>query len=588
MRKFYSLILLAAASTLAAGAYTAKPGDAACIADKAAMTVAFSPDGSQRAPMKSPRCKVFGKLPSAAQLGAKAPTREVDDFNVITEPPAGKLATFCGSSFSFYIDYGEVMQDEWAGLAYDAVVTDNGDFYLKNPVTTLQWDTYIKGKLTDEGISFEFPQPLYRFEDETEGALNLYADVLEYAEVETPDGDYITTFVPAENTRTLTFEKDEEGNYVMDPEYMLGVTYDGTWQGYGEYNLALTPFEASVATVPDGLVYDNTYVLADEILGWDHTILRPVMIGIDGCDAYLKGVSLALPDAVIKGSFNPETKAISIPTNQFMGRFYHYYLFMMNGDGTEYFDEEWGEDMINISFTDEDIVLSYDEETNVYTPVTEEDHFAVILFNFGNSIESPCEYYAVDRIYSQGEITDFAPIAPDIEDIYSVSDIDPDYSYCIEFELYADNKDGQLLQDANIYYNIFINGALFPLTAEEFPFLAGMGIEEVTDIPAALSDNEDLYASGNFHGIAFRNKDIKTIGVRALYIDGDIRGESEIVTVEAPGSSVEGVFGDNEVKSVEFYDIAGRRLSAPVKGSIMIRRAIFSDGTVETTKEIGK
>lgn len=588
MKHFSLLTLVVAAGTLAAGAYTAKSGDVTSFADKVGNSVAFKLDGSQHAPLKTSKCKVFGKLPSAYGLGAKAPSRAAESFNVITEPPTGKSLTFCGSSFSFYIDYGEVMQDEWAGLAYDAVVTDGGEFYLKNPVSSLQWDTYIKGTVSEDGITFEFPQPLYRFDDEEEGALDLYADVLEYVEIETPYGEYINTFVPAENTRTITFEKDEDGNYVMDPDFMLGVTYNGTWQGYGEYNLVLRPFEADITVVPESVKFDDTYVLADEILGWDHTILRPMMIGFDGNDAYLKGISLAIPDAVIKGTVDPETKSISIPTNQFMGRFYNYYIFMMNGDGNEYYDEFWEEDMIEILFIDNDIVLNFDAETNVYTPVTEADHFAVILFNFGNTMENPCEYYAVDRIYSQGEITDYAPVAPVIEDVYSVSAMDPEYSYCLEFELFADNKEGQMLQDANIYYNIFINGELYPLTVEEFPMLAYFGIDAVTDVPASLSDNEDIYASGNFHGIAFRNKNIKTLGVRAVYINGDIRGESEIVTVEVSDQGVEDILNDKGVKSIEYFDMAGRRLTSPVKGAVMILRTTLNDGTVITDKKINR
>ncbi|MDE5796935.1 MAG: hypothetical protein K2H75_07465, partial [Muribaculaceae bacterium] len=491
----------------------------------------------------------------------------------------------CGSSFSFFVDYGQVMQDEWDGLAYEAVVTEDGDCYLKNPISRLQWDTYIKGKITEEGITFEFPQPLYRFEDEEIGTLDLYAEVLEYAEIEVGIDDYVTTFVPAEDTRTITFEKDKDGYYAMLDDYMLGVVTDnGNWQGYGEYQLVLKPFKAEKTEVPEDVKFDYSYVLADEVFGWDHTILRPMAIGYDGSDVYLKGISLAMPEAVVKGSFDAETQTLSIPTNQFMGRLYNYYIFMMNGDGYEYYDESWGEDMIDISFTDEPIRLLYDAETNVYTPVNEEEHFAVMIFNFGNTNVSPCEYYEVNRIYSQGEITDYAPLAPQIEDIYSVSDYDPNYSYCIEFLVFADNAEGQMLIDNNIYYNVFINGELYPLTVEEFPGLAEFGIESLTDVPASLSDNDDIYASGNFHGLAFHNKNISTIGIRAVYIADGVRGESEIVTVEAPSNGVDSVNEAAGVVSEEYFDVAGRRLSGSVAGSVVLRRAVMSDGTVKTSK----
>ncbi len=588
MKRFYSIMGVALAGVMAANAYTVNPKAAEPSAfEMAGKGLSFRADGNAAGGMKSDRAKVFGKLPAESLTARKAPNREADDFNVITNPPAGETLTMCGSSLSFFVDYGEVMQDEWDGLAYEAVVTEDGDFYLKNPMSRLQWDTYIKGKLTDEGVTFEFPQPLYRIEDEEMGVIDLYAEVLEYAEIEIGIDDYVVTFVPAEDTRTITFEKDEDGYYVMLDDYMLGVVNsEGYWQGFGEYQLILKPFKAEKIEVPEGIKYDYTYVLADEIFGWDHTILRPMAIGFDGSDAYLKGISLAMPDAVIKGSFDAETQILSIPTNQFMGQFYNYYIFMMNGDGYEYYDDSWQSNMISINFADEPLRMRYDAETNVYTPINEEDHFAVMLFNFGNTNVSPCEYYEVNRIYSQGEITDYAPIAPQIDDIYSVSQFDPNYSYCIEFTLFADNNEGQMLMDNNIYYNVFINGELYPLTVEEFPGLANFGIESITDIPASLSDDDDLYASGNFHGIAFRNQDIATIGIRALYIADGVRGESEIVTVEAPGSGIDKVNEAASVVSEEYFDVAGRRLSGPVAGSVVLRRAVMSDGTVKTSKVV--
>ncbi|MDE6669090.1 MAG: hypothetical protein K2K26_05355 [Muribaculaceae bacterium] len=586
MKRFYSVMGVALAGVMAANAYTVKPETGSSVWENAGKGVSFRVDGNQAAGMKSDRAKVFGKLPAESVTGRKAPAREGEEFNVITTPPAGETLTMCGSSISFFVDYGEVMQDEWDGLAYDAVVTEDGDFYLKNPMSRLQWDTYIKGKITDEGVTFEFPQPLYRIEDEEMGVIDLYAEVLEYAEIEVGIDDYVVTFIPAEDTRTITFEKDEDGNYAMLGDNMLGVVNStGNWQGFGEYQLVLKPFKAEKIEVPADIKYDYTYVLADEIFGWDHTILRPMAIGFDGSDAYLKGISLAMPDAVVKGSFDAETQILSIPTNQFMGQFYNYYIFMMVGDGYEYYDPSWDSDMIETNFTDEPLRMLYDAETNVYTPIiNEEDHFAVMFFNFGNTNVSPCEYYEVNRIYSQGEITDYAPLAPQIEDIYSVSEFDPNYSYCIEFMVFADNADGQMLMDSNIYYNIFINGELYPLTVEEFPGLANFGIESITDIPASLSDDDDIYASGNFHGIAFRNQNISTIGIRAVYIADGVRGESEIVTVEAPTNGVENVGNSLQVVSEEYFDVAGRRLSGPVAGSIVLRRAVMSDGTVKTSK----
>ena len=200
--------------------------------------------------------------------------------NVITEAPEGKVETMLGSSNTFYLYYDEVSMDETYGIAYEGVWTDNGEVYLKNPVSMLDWDTYIKGKVTEEGLLFEFPQPIYTSTDD-EGTFTLNVDVLEYTEVELPDNpdEYYTTFIPAQDTRSITFVKQDDGSYFMDSDYMLGVTFEDNWQGYGEMYLNLLPFEATPAKIPEGINYDYTYILADEFTGWDHTVLRPIGIG---------------------------------------------------------------------------------------------------------------------------------------------------------------------------------------------------------------------------------------------------------------------------------------------------------------------
>lgn len=509
--------------------------------------------------------------------------------NVITEAPEGKVETMLGSSNTFYLYYDEVSMDETYGIAYEGVWTDNGEVYLKNPISMLDWDTYIKGKVTDEGLLFEFPQPIYTSTDE-DGSFTLFVDVLEYAEIESPydPDDYYTTFIPTEETRSILFTKMEDGSYGMEDDYMLGVTFEGAWQGYGEMYLNVLPFEATPAEIPAGIEYDYTYILADEFTGWDHTVLRPIGIGeLDGV-TYIKGLASGMPDAVIYGEFDKEKNTLTIPSDQFLGKYYNHYIFMMAGVGVSWYDEDWDEVMYSFDVVEDPLVLNYDPETNEFHPVIQEGYdYSYVIFNFGNIETYPCEYYAIDRIYSQGQITDYAPLAPEVIAVSDIEFMDPSYSYSIEFNIFGDNKDGQILMDNNIYYNIFINGELYTFTSEEYPDLGELGITEITDIPVFLSTDEDIYSYGNYHGIAFKRKDIETIGIRALYIDGDIRGESEIVTVNTDG---ELVFVDSLVSNfeskTEIFDLNGRKITNPAKGSVIIKRTTSTSGNVTVEKII--
>lgn len=259
---------------------------------------------------------------------------------------------------------------------------------------------------------------------------------------------------------------------------------------------------------------------------------------------------------------------------------------MMAGIGKTWYDEMWGEEMYSFDIVDEPLVLTYDPDANEFHPVLKEGfNYSYIIFNFGNVETYPCEYYAIDRIYSQGEITNFAPIAPEILDIYDIGEFDPEYSYAFEFNIFGDNDEGQILADANIYYNIFINGELFTFTSEEYPSLLEVGYEEVTDIPVFLNAGDDIFCSGNYHGIAFKRKDIETVGVRAVYIDGDTRAESEIVTVTNTGEPVSVALTEaSTAAKTEFFDINGRRISKDANDAIIIKRTTLSDGSVIVEK----
>ena len=511
------------------------------------------------------------------------------DFNPIYEAPEGNIVTMLGSSQTFYIDYGEVSMDEAFGMAYDGVWTDNGEVYIKNPISMLESDSYIKGTVVDEGLKFDFPQPLFKSVIDGE-SFDIYVDVLEYAELESPDypDEYYTTFVPSEETRSIIFTKLEDGSYWMADDYMLGATFNGIWQGYGEMSLNLLPFEATPAKIPEGIKYDYSYILADEFTGWDHTVQRPIGIGEKDGTTYIIGMASGMPDAVIYGTFDKDKNTLTIPSDQFLGKYYNHYIFMMAGVGVSYYDEFWGEDMYSFEIVDDPLVLNYDPDTNVFKPeIREGCDYAYVIFNFGNVETSPCEYYAIDRIFSQGEITDYAPITPEIIDLYDISFIDPEYSYAFEFNIFGDNKEGQILQDNNIYYNIFVNGELFTFTAEEYPSLHEEGIDEITDIPVFLNVGDDIFSSGNYHGIVFKRKDIETVGVRAVYIDGDTRAEGDIITMSTDGNIVSVAQTNASFESkTEYFDINGRRIANPAKGSLILKRTTTPEGGVTIEKQI--
>ncbi|MCI5571611.1 MAG: hypothetical protein MR386_08100 [Prevotella sp.] len=85
-----------------------------------------------------------------------------------------------------------------------------------------------------------------------------------------------------------------------------------------------------------------------------------------------------------------------------------------------------------------------------------------------------------------------------------------------------------------------------------------------------------------------RNQQImkKKIGMEAVYVDGDLRFGSGI-TEYYPNGDPTGVDMTEatvkQIKSVDFYDLSGRKLSAPAKG-ICIRTITYTDGSKASRK----
>ncbi len=87
------------------------------------------------------------------------------------------------------------------------------------------------------------------------------------------------------------------------------------------------------------------------------------------------------------------------------------------------------------------------------------------------------------------------------------------------------------------------------------------------------------------HAVYVFIEGITTIGVQSVYKYNGEETRSEIVTLNLDENSVKGVDADKTVKSVKYYDIAGRELSAPAEG-LVIKRTTYTDGTTTTLKNI--
>ena len=150
------------------------------------------------------------------------------------------------------------------------------------------------------------------------------------------------------------------------------------------------------------------------------------------------------------------------------------------------------------------------------------------------------------------------PIPDEIRDFYKMYRPSPLVrAYCLE---------KQLQTPAKLYYNIYFDGSEEPetLSPDDYQNLT----EEMTNVPYDFSDNYDFLCDGTTHTFYFYVAEYNNIGVSPPYTGGGETHRSNIVWATNP-TSIKGVSSDSKsVKSVNYYDLSGRQVSAPAQGRV--------------------
>ena len=103
-------------------------------------------------------------------------------------------------------------------------------------------------------------------------------------------------------------------------------------------------------------------------------------------------------------------------------------------------------------------------------------------------------------------------------------------------------------------------------------------------LPYDFTDSWDVFASGISHTVYFYTTGFNKIGVQLMNTFDGVTEKSDIVYYDVLGSAVDSVTSA-PAESTSYFDVAGRRISAPVKG-INLKSVKYADGTVKTVKVI--
>lgn len=303
-----------------------------------------------------------------------------------------------------------------------------------------------------------------------------------------------------------------------------------------------------------------------------------VSVEDDGNSVYIKGLVPAYPQAWVKAEKQFDGKywaGVQVLGYDFSD--YPYFLMCLDGES------------ILRTFP-----LEYNEADGTYTFKSDTQSMACGYVQEGEtSITTLHSYTDIELTVAQASAA--RPVAPKVYTGIDgdMSCYDNSSSKYTEFIFTADrvDTDGNALNEDELSFRIYSDGQLYTFKLSEYPKLkAG---KDLTDIPYSYNDYDYFYKSNTKRYIYFEkvSEPKETIGVELVYThDGKEYVSDRLVYDIATGKdSVLGIshaMGDgSQVKSVEYYDLSGRRLPSSAKG-VGIRLTRYADGSVKTVKVV--
>ncbi|MGI6224160.1 MAG: hypothetical protein ACOYJG_11200 [Prevotella sp.] len=529
------------------------------------------------APGQNPMKEVRANAPkSLSIMREKLNTQRVaprKDFNptvttVITEAPDGEKHenTFRSGNY-YYAFYGYVFSGSNETAVGNYVVTDDA-IYLKDLFSGIATNSYLKlDKTGDNTYVAHLPQAIY--EQESNGTTTQY-----YATklVLNADG---SAFVP-DTLDDGTIDQDVE--FVLDNDTLKSVGLDESsiigftdntygWYGYGEFDIALFDNPYTVTDIPEGTTVEkwvlNESQLANIAIVEDEFYIQDPIMGDSG--HWFKGT--------IEGN------KVTFSGMQYLGVNPNYNMHAIFTPGT--WEEVMREDSstaINYALADE-IVMNYDKDAK---KLSAEDASGAFIINAALSRVYFLESYTDPLLYYYEEVaaTPATPVITFVSEFYT------DYGFgYMEFTLPPTDTEGKFIDTNKMYYNLYFDNSEEPevFTTDTYQKLT----EDMTNIPYSFTDNWEILADGSSHTITFYVAEYDNIGVSQSYTGGGETRRSEIYWAKNP-AGIQGVTVNGKtVKSVNYYDLSGRKIAEPAQG-LYIMEIQYADGSKKSIKRLAK
>lgn len=510
-----------------------------------------------------PMLKAGDIIPVTAKI-ISAPVQKLTATNqeIISSTPEGTLIDplYCSSDASYLVYSGALATMSNNGYAGAMVRTENA-VYIRNIISQYEASTYwVKGDVEADGsVTFRFPQLISQ--NSTDASKNRYVAVM------TPHLAGTSVSLKAEEGACDLHMKWEGDRLVQvkpessDPnldkfEGIVGlIDNDGDFLGYGEQGISYKTSEIKPLEAPADL-QTSRYVY-DYVDGSNNAKTTVITVGTSGDDVWFQGLNTFIPEAWVKGSLS--NGVVTVPST-FTGIVQGYltYVTALSEDKTQ---------LVNpLTFTKTDD--KYVANATVFVNIGDEKVDLNDNRIYSNVVLTP---------YVEGNKTPATPVI-DTSEEGTEAFIEEEGMGALVFTLDAVDTEGNPLDQSKLYYNVFKNGELYTFDKDLY------GLEEdMVDIPYDFQSDLIMSAYGYF--FVFFLEDMDSIGVRAVYKDGDTTTYSETATYVFRNAGIVSPEGTSVPVSEEYINLNGQKVNHPENG-IYIKITRYADGTMKASKTV--
>lgn len=448
------------------------------------------------------------------------------------------------------------------------VVDADGYVYLRNIVTDLPMNSYIKGVKADDRITFTFPQEAGGIQSSADPSVYypMNYELLEY-------NKDTNQYTPSTTKRSADFVIGADGAYNLDlgytlntakpevPKYIIGLTYavNNQWYGNGDCMAQIKPCTLTALTPPADMTTETWALTSTGSDGSARAV--SVQVGFDGDDVWMQGVYPMLPESWTKGTV--ADGKVTFANADYLG---------MYNDNVSRIEDLYFVWMVGVNTEDyslQPMVFDYDAEGRKMTAV---DNSTAWCANISRLKAKILEAYRLPEISYIGEVANFEPEAPTMFNFAAPDPATGEGHFTFNFNLA--NTEGQPLDINKMFVNLMVDGVAETFYTEDYAIA-----EDMVDIPLnMISEDMKILSMAdmgvNMMDLTFYALGYNTIGVKLVYVDGDKRYDSK--TLLSDGSYEQGsnsaaiVKGDNG--AAVYYDLTGRRVANPAKGNFYIKR----------------